>query len=138
MKNVKSEREKEQEKEEKKEEFPKEPGQFGRAHKRWLVREIESERMSIQEALERFDFQSNDPRSLIQSWRKRYAPGINVSLPEMTEKERRKQEALLKRMKALEKELEDAQMKNVALETLIDVAEEHLKISIRKKAGVKQ
>src|ERR1035437_3722833 len=107
MKNVKSEQ--------KKEEFPKEPEQFRRAHKRWLVREIESGRMSIQEALDRFDFQSKNPRSLIESWRKRYAPEINVSLPEMTEKERVKHEELLKRNKKLEKELEDAQMKNIAL-----------------------
>ncbi len=134
MKNVKSEQEKEQ----KKEQFPQEQGQFRRAHKRWLVREILSGRMSIQEVLERFDFKSKDPRSLIQSWLKRYAPEINVSLPEMTEKERLKQEKLLARVKELEKHLEDAQMKNVALETLIDVAEEQLKISIRKKAGAKQ
>jgi hypothetical protein len=29
-------------------------------------------------------------------------------------------------------------MKNIALETLIDVAEEQFKITIRKKAGAKQ
>jgi len=34
--------------------------------------------------------------------------------------------------------LEDAQMKNIALETLIDLAEESLKIKIRKKDGPKQ
>ena len=56
----------------------------------------------------------------------------------MTEKERQKLEILQKQVKALEKQLEDAQMKNVALETLIDVAEEELKIQIRKKAGPKQ
>jgi hypothetical protein len=62
-------------------------------------------------------------------------PQIVVSLPVMTEKERLKQEALLKRVKELEKQLEDAQMKNIALETLIDVAEEQLNIPIRKKLG---
>jgi hypothetical protein len=56
----------------------------------------------------------------------------------MTEKERHKQEILLKRVKQLEKQLEDAQMKNNALEALIDVAEEQLKIPIRKKAGARQ
>jgi hypothetical protein len=56
----------------------------------------------------------------------------------MTEKERQKQEELQKRIKELEKQLEFAQMKNIALETLIDVAEEQLSVPIRKKAGAKQ
>ncbi|HEY2726184.1 MAG TPA: hypothetical protein VGI61_03350 [Parafilimonas sp.] len=56
----------------------------------------------------------------------------------MTEKERQKLEALQKQVKALEQRLEDAQMKNIALETLIDVAEEQLKIQVRKKAGPRQ
>ena len=130
MKEVKSEQEKEK--------FPREVGEFSVAHKRWLVREIAAGRMSIEQAIDRFDFKSSDPRSLLFNWRKRYAPQIVVSLPVMTEKERLKQEILLKRVKQLEKQLEDAQMKNIALETLIDVAEEQLKITIRKKAGAKQ
>jgi hypothetical protein len=56
----------------------------------------------------------------------------------MTEKERHKVEELQKKLKEMEKQLEHAQMKNIALETLIDVAEEKLKISIRKKPGAKQ
>jgi hypothetical protein len=130
MKEVKSEQEKAK--------FPRETAEFTIAHRRWLVREIEAKRMSVQQALEQFDFQSKDPYALVMSWIKRYAPQIVVSLPVMTEKERLKQEILLKRLKQLEKQLEDAQMKNIALETLIDVAEEQLKITIRKKAGAKQ
>ena len=38
----------------------------------------------------------------------------------------------------MQKQLEDTQMKNIALETMIDVAEEQLKINIRKKSGPKQ
>ncbi|MFA6572385.1 MAG: hypothetical protein WCT77_14250 [Bacteroidota bacterium] len=121
-----------------KEKFPKESGEFTVAHRRWLVREIESKRMSIRQAVEQFNFQSKAPTTLVKSWIKRYAPQIVVSLPVMTEKERNKQEVLLKRIKELEKQLEDAQMKNIALETLIDVAEEQLKIPIRKKAGARQ
>lgn len=129
MKDVKSEQEKEK--------FPKEKEEFSIAHRRWLVREIATGRMSIQQAIERFNFQSTSPYSLLRSWCERYAPQIVVSLPVMTDKERLKQETLLKRVKQLEKQLEDAQMKNIALETLIDVAEEQLKITIRKKAGAK-
>jgi transposase-like protein len=41
-------------------------------------------------------------------------------------------------VKALQKALEDAQLKILALNTLIDVAEEQLQINIRKKPGAKQ
>ena len=39
---------------------------------------------------------------------------------------------------ALQKALQEAELKIKALNTLIDVAEEQLKISIRKKSGAKQ
>ena len=39
---------------------------------------------------------------------------------------------------ALQKALEEAELKIKALNTLIDVAEEQLKIDIRKKSGAKQ
>lgn len=108
------------------------------AEKRWLVRELESGRITIGEAKERLIAISKDPYALLQSWRKRYASDIPLTLPIMTEKEKAKLEAAHKRMRELEKQLEDAQMKNIALETMIDIAEEQLKISIRKKSGPKQ
>ncbi|MBM3435878.1 MAG: hypothetical protein FJY07_06655 [Bacteroidetes bacterium] len=130
MKQVKSEQVKEK--------FPREKGEFSLAHRRWLVGEIESGRMTVGMAIERFDFKSKDPKSLLKAWCKTYAPQIVVSLPHMTEKERQKVDSLQKRIKLLEKQLEDAQMKNIALETLIDVAEEQLNVPIRKKAGSRQ
>ena len=130
MKRVKSEQDKEQ--------FPKINGEFPIAHRRWLICEIESGRMSMQQALKQFNFQSKNPIALLKNWRKRYAPQIAVTLPVMTQKERQKLELLQKRIKELEKQLENVQMKNVALETLIDVAEEKLNVPIRKKAGSRQ
>jgi transposase len=41
-------------------------------------------------------------------------------------------------VEALQKALQEAQLKIAALNTLIDVAEEQLKINIRKKPGAKQ
>src|SRR2546425_12967118 len=104
------------------------------AEKRWLVREIESGRMTIGEVKERVEFYSKAPDVLISRWRKKFAPEIDFTLPVMTEKEKQKLDAAHKRMKELEKQLEDAQMKNIALETMIDIAEEQLKITIRKKS----
>jgi len=110
---------------------------IGIAEKRWLVREIESGRMTIGEAKERIEFYSKHPAALIYYWCKKYASDISFTLPVMTEREKQKLDAALKRMKELEKQLEDAQMKNIALETMIDIAEEQLKIVIRKKSGPK-
>jgi hypothetical protein len=111
---------------------------ISKAEKRWLVREIASGRMTIGEAKERIEFFSKDPDALIRLWQKNFSSEISFTLPVMTEKEKQKLDAALKRMKELEKQLEDAQMKNIALETMIDIAEEQLKISIRKKSGPKQ
>lgn len=108
------------------------------AFRRWLVRELDAGRMTVGDAIERFNFNPRNAAQLIKDWRKKYASDITLSLPVMTEKERVKLEALQKQLKALEQQLEDAQMKNIALETLIDVAEEQLKVPIRKKAGPKQ
>lgn len=121
-----------------KEQFPRGDDQNKEAFRRWLVREILSGRMTRREAMDRFDFCVKDSRTLLKDWIKRYSPAIPVTLPLMTEKERQKLEALQKQIKALEQQLENAQMKNVALETMIDVAEEQLKIKIRKKSGPKQ
>jgi transposase len=55
----------------------------------------------------------------------------------MTEAEKKSQKQQ-QRIKELEKQLEDAQVKNIALETLVDVAEKEFKIPIRKKPGAKQ
>lgn len=115
-----------------------EKGTYEVAFRRWLVREIEEDRMSIKEAIERFNFNPSNGAPLIRAWQKKYAPEIVLSLPVMTEKERQKVEELQKKLKEMEKQLEHAQMKNIALETLIDVAEETLKINIRKKSGARQ
>jgi hypothetical protein len=111
---------------------------ISKSEKRWLVREIESGRMSLARAQEHISAISKDPRSLIGFWRKQFASDITFTLPVMTEKEKQKLDAAHKRMKELEKQLEHAQMKNIALETMIDIAEEQLKITIRKKPGLKQ
>jgi hypothetical protein len=116
----------------------KEKGTYEVAFRRWLVRELDAGRITVTAAIERFNFNPFNGGFLIRSWRKKYASDITITLPVMTEKERQKLEALQKQLKQMEKHLEDAQMKNIALETMIDVAEEQLKITIRKKSGPKQ
>ena len=111
---------------------------ISKAEKRWIAREIQSGRLTYGEAEERFNLNSSNAYNLLHKWVFRYGSDIPLTLPVMTEKEREKVEALRLQLKKAEKQLEDAQMKNIALETMIDIAEEQLKISIRKKSGPKQ
>lgn len=106
--------------------------------RKWLVREIEEQRMSVSQAVERFNFHPKNGFDLIRYWREKYACEMVLSLPDMTAEEKQQLASLQKQNKALAKQLEDARMKNIALDLLIDVAEEKLKISIRKKPGAKQ
>ncbi len=108
------------------------------AFRRWLVREIEEKKLTTIEAVKRFNFHPWKGRDLIRFWRKKYAPSVVVSLADMTEAEKQELALLQQQLKAAEKQLEDAKMKNIALNMLIDVAEEKLRISIRKKPGAKQ
>jgi hypothetical protein len=112
--------------------------EFTLSEKRWIIIELVSGRISYSEAMKLVEKATTNPMVLISSWKKAYYPEIPFTLPVMTEKERQKLEEAHKRMKTLEKQLEEAQMKNIALNTMIDIAEEQLKISIRKKSGPKQ
>jgi hypothetical protein len=106
--------------------------------RRWLVRELAEQRMSISQAIDRFNFNPSTGASLICKWQRKYGSDMVLALPSMTQEEREKLEVLQKRIKELEDQLEQSRMKNIALDTLIDVAEQSLKISIRKKRGAKQ
>ena len=108
------------------------------AFRRWLVREIEEGKLTVNLALERFNFHPKNGHDLIRYWREKYAPSMVLSLPYMTAAEKQQLATLKQQLAAAEKQLEDAKMKNIALNMLIDVAEEKLKISIRKKPGAKQ
>lgn len=112
--------------------------EFSVSERKWIVREILSGRMNNAEAYELIRNITTSPVTMLVNWKKIYKPEISFTLPAMTEKERQKLEAAQKRMKELEKQLEEAQMKNIALDTMIDIAEEQLKITIRKKFGPKQ
>jgi transposase-like protein len=103
--------------------------------KRWLSREIEQGKLSCKEAKERFSLNSE---KTIWGWIHQYGLGKELSLATMTPEEKQEKVLLEKRIKELEKALGYAKLKNIAVETMIDVAEEQFRITIRKKAGPKQ
>ncbi|MEI7813148.1 MAG: hypothetical protein WCJ01_12120 [Ignavibacteria bacterium] len=105
--------------------------------RRWLVQEIESNRMSLQEARSRFQLPYFFDQ-LYKDWQRKYSEEIVLSLPLMTAEERINLKKLEARNKELEKQLELAQMRLTAVNTMIDIAEKDYKLEIRKKSGPKQ
>ncbi len=106
--------------------------------RRWLVAEIESGRMSLQEARTRFQLPYHFDGLYKVYWQPKYSDQIHLSLSLMSAEQRTNNKELEKRVKELEKQLELAQMKVMALNTVIDIAEKDYKLEIRKKYGPKQ
>ena len=120
--------------------FQEEPIDYSRyetSFRRWIVSELDSGRMTLSEARSRFKF----PRhfhTTYRLWQLKYSDEIHLSLRSMSAKERTDVASLEKRIKELEKALELATLKNVGLNTMIDIAEKDYKLDIRKKSGPKQ
>ena len=112
-------------------------GKYEIAFRRWVVREIQAGLMTVGEFAHRFTLEHRKASELVRYWSSRYGSEMVHTLPAMSEKEKQKLEALQKQNAQLTKQLEEAQMRNIVLETLIDVAEEDLRINIRKKPGPK-
>ena len=106
--------------------------------RRWLVSQIDSENMSMQDARDRFHLSPTEYKKIIKRWRNRYSDELHLSLQSMSAKDRADSSKQRQRIKDLERQLELAKMKNVALNTMIDIAENDYKLEIRKKSGPKQ
>lgn len=80
-------------------------------------------------------------KSQVAHWRKRFGSDIveqiTPNLPPMTENEKKEQEQLKRQLAEQAKLLEYLKMKNIALETMIDIAKEEFNIDLRKKPGTK-
>lgn len=111
---------------------------YEKCFRRWLVSEIDSGKMSIEEAKKRFKLPTHFKTLFKKVWQPKYSDEIHLSLQAMSAKERTDNKALEKRIAELEKQLELSKMKNVALNTIIDIAEQDYKLQIRKKSGPKQ
>lgn len=106
------------------------------AEKRSVVRAVESG-MSVRQAQIAFNISYT---SVIRGWIKKFKEEnteLSVSKPIAVAKKISEVSAELE-LKALKKALEEEILKNRALNTMIDIAEEQLKIDIRKKSGARQ
>ena len=109
--------------------------------KRSVVRALTEGRLSIQEAQLAYGIKA---ARTIKQWIKQLdqenveLSGITSSMAESNKQHPSSSQDLQAAHEALKKQLAEAQLKIAALNTLIDVAEEQLKINIRKKPGAKQ
>lgn len=106
--------------------------------RRSMGRAIEEGRMTIDQARLAFKIRSNKQVKLyVQAYEREKTELRRIST--LMEKNEARSEAISSEdVTALKKALEEAELKVKALNTLIDVAEDQFKISIRKKPGTKQ
>lgn len=114
-------------------------GRYTEVLKRYVVREVESGKMSQVEANERYGILGH---STILKWQRRYGKVAGGKTRMMRTNAMTEQEIELIRLRkeneALKRDLADERFKNIVWETMVEVAERELKIPIRKKYGAKR
>ncbi len=109
---------------------------YSNLQKRTIVTAIEQGRMSIKEAQIAYDIKAE---KIIRDWLSQYkSEKVEICNEKQFQMAQKKPTLKSSDTAALEKALLEAQLKIKALNTLIDVAEDQLKIDIRKKSGAKR
>lgn len=110
---------------------------YSAAFKQKVVSEIESGKISIEEARKIYDIRGG---STVQDWIKKLGKNHLLSKVVRIEMkdERDRIKELEKEIRKLKTTLADEHIKNIALESLIEVADEHYNIDIKKNFGGKE
>jgi transposase len=115
---------------------------FSNEIKSQVVHEYLSTDMSQKELMQKFNIRGNNT---IKLWMRKFdlhAPSQQqIEIQRIMAKQKEKtphEQELEAKVKKLEEQLEYEQFRVLALNTMIDIAERDLKISIRKKSGAKQ
>jgi transposase len=113
-------------------------GQYSETFKIHVVAEVESGKLSIAEANRKYNIAGH---TTVSKWCRKYGKSTNKQnnlKGTIMAKEEHEIVRLHNEIKALKANLDDERMKNVVLETMVDIAEKELDIPIRKKYGAKQ
>ena len=109
---------------------------YSNLQKRSIVRAIEQGRLTVKEAKTAYNVKDEH---LIRYWIRQYqSEKVEICIENTSPMAKEKSSSKDVEKEALQKALQEAELKIKALNTLIDVAEEQLKIDIRKKSGAKQ
>lgn len=106
--------------------------------KRSILRHIEQGEMTIRQAMSVYNI--SGPYT-IYNWQHKYRQedtALIATNPSIMQQLPTSENLPDPRSQELEKALAEAKLKIAALETMIDLAEQHFKIKIRKKSGAKQ
>jgi len=113
--------------------------QFKEAFKLQVIEEVLSGQLSKEQARRKYNIKGT---SAILNWMRSFGVAEHKRVPAyfaaMKAQQNLTQEELLKRVRELERALEDAQLRAEGYSRMIDIAERELKISIRKKSNTKQ
>jgi transposase len=106
--------------------------------KRKIIAEVNQGRLTVREAQVKYNMKSvKTIHNILYQWRQEnlnFYPSTELGMA----KPKRKYLSNTTSAQPLQRAFEEAQLKIEALNTMIDVAEEQLKIDIRKKFGIKQ
>jgi len=107
---------------------------YSESFKRQVVREVKSGLISKWEAKKKYDIRGN---SCVLNWIRKFEVQDSPRSRTMDYKKLTKED-LIKRLKELERKLEDEQIRAEGYSKMIDIAEDQLKVPIRKKSDTKQ
>lgn len=112
--------------------------EFTQEFKDQVVYEVLYEGKDKRKTAEKYELPS---LQTLTNWIRHYKQRLKrgaITLPPMTKQQKENLRGLRKRIKEMEKALEEAQVLIFGLNTMIDLAEEEYGIPIRKKSGTKR
>ena len=104
---------------------------------RMVVREYEGGNLSQRELALKYGLHRASVQRWVSSFNSDIACTTTAIDMSMTPEEQQEQATLKKQLGQLKKEIEYLKMKELALETMIDIAKEEFNIDLRKKSGTK-
>lgn len=107
---------------------------YSESFKREVVREVLAGHLSKEEARKKYSIKG---KASVLYWIRKFEDQDQLKNPDMDYKKVDKKE-LIKRIKELERQLEDEQIRSFGYNKMIDIAEDQLNITIRKKPDTKR
>ena len=107
---------------------------FNDSLKREVVFQVQSGQLTKSEANKKYGITGH---STILKWIRKFE-GSDPHYRGIMDYSKSEKKELIKRIKELERQLEDEQIRSFGYSKMIDIAEEQLKVSIRKKPDTKQ
>ena len=102
--------------------------------KREVILLVQSGQISKEEARRRYGIRGH---ATILNWIRKFE-GSDPHLQSLMDYSKSDKKELIKRIKELERKLEDEQIRSFGYSKMIDIAEDRLKVPIRKKPDTKQ